>query len=82
MAKIEYYKETEPKGEFVIIVEGASEEKVEVSDETLEKEFYELVNDGMHDKLTHMPAEARAKMRHTIEKIINEGASGLICILV
>ena len=44
---IDYYKETEPKGEFVIIVEGASEEKVEVSDETLEKEFYELVNDGM-----------------------------------
>jgi stage IV sporulation protein A len=46
------------------------------------RSLYELVNDGMHDKLTHMPAEARAKMRHTIEKIINEGASGLICILV
>lgn len=44
---IEYYKETEPKGEFVIIVEGASEDKAEVSDEVIEKEFYELVNGGM-----------------------------------
>jgi 16S rRNA (cytidine1402-2'-O)-methyltransferase len=44
---IEYYKETEPKGEFVIIVEGSSEEKNEVSDEIIEKEFYELVNGGM-----------------------------------
>jgi stage IV sporulation protein A len=46
------------------------------------RSLYELVNDGMHDKLTHMPREARAKMGQTIEKIINEGASGLICILV
>ena len=46
------------------------------------RSLYELVNDGMHDKLTHMPPEARTKMGQTIEKIINEGASGLICILV
>ncbi len=44
---IEYYKENEPKGEFVLIIEGAADEKEEVSDETLEKEFFELVEGGM-----------------------------------
>ncbi len=44
---IEYYKENEPKGEFVLVIEGAAEEKEEVSDETLEKEFFELVEGGM-----------------------------------
>ena len=43
----EYYKENEPKGEFVLVIEGAAEEKEEVSDETLEKEFFELVEGGM-----------------------------------
>ena len=46
------------------------------------RSLYELVNDGMHEKLSHLPGEARAKMCQTIEKIVNEGASGLICILV
>lgn len=44
--------------------------------------LYEMVNDGMNAKLTHMPDESREKMCRTIEKIINEGASGLICILL
>ena len=42
----------------------------------------ELVCDGMNAKLLHMPDESRAKMGQTLEKIINEGASGLICILL
>ena len=42
----------------------------------------ELVKDGMNAKLMHLPDDARAKMGQTIEKIINEGASGLICILL
>ena len=42
----------------------------------------DLVNDGMYTNLTHLPEDARAKMGQTIEKIINEGASGLICILL
>ena len=44
--------------------------------------LYELVGDSMNAKLLHMPEESRLKMGQTIEKIINEGASGLICILV
>ncbi len=46
------------------------------------RSLYELVNDGMQAKLLHMPDESRLKMGQTIEKIINEGASGLICILL
>lgn len=46
------------------------------------RSLYELVNDGMHSKLMHMSDESRAKMSQTLERIINEGASGLICILL
>lgn len=46
------------------------------------RSLYELVNDGMSSKLTHMSDESRAKMSQTLERIINEGASGLICILL
>lgn len=48
----------------------------------LGRSLYELVSDGMNAKLLHMPDESRAKMGQTLEKIINEGASGLICILI
>ena len=46
------------------------------------RSLYELVNDDMCTKLTHMPDESRQKMSKTLERIINEGASGLICILL
>ena len=46
------------------------------------RSLYELVNDDMYSKLMHMPDESRMKMGQTLERIINEGASGLICILL
>jgi len=46
------------------------------------KSLHELVNEGLAAKLNHMPEAARAKMRETLEKIINEGSSGLICIIL
>jgi stage IV sporulation protein A len=46
------------------------------------RSMYDLVKDGMNAKLMHMPDEARNKMGETLERIINEGASGLICILL
>ncbi len=46
------------------------------------KSLYELVNEGLHTKLEHMPDESRAKLSETLERIINEGSSGLICILL
>ncbi len=46
------------------------------------KSLHELVNEGMHGKLIRMPEDARNKMRETIERVINEGANGLICIIL
>ena len=46
------------------------------------KSLYELVNEGLHTKLAHMPEESRQKLSQTLERIINEGSNGLICILL
>lgn len=46
------------------------------------KSVHELVNEGLHNKLYRMPSDARAKIGETIEKIINDGCNGLICIIL
>ena len=44
--------------------------------------LYEHLYDGMSGKLSNMPDDSREKLADTLGKIINEGASGLICILI
>lgn len=46
------------------------------------KSLYELMNEGLHTKLDHMPEESRRRLSETLERIINEGSSGLICIIL
>jgi len=46
------------------------------------KSLYDLVNEGLHTKLLHMPEDAREKMGETLSRIINEGSNGLICIIL
>lgn len=46
------------------------------------KSLNELVNEGLQAKLLHMPQDARARLQQTLERIINEGCDGLICILL
>ena len=46
------------------------------------KSLHELVNEGLQNKLLHMPQEARARLQETLERVINEGCSGLICIIL
>ncbi len=46
------------------------------------KSLYELVNDGLHTKLSKMPDESRMKLKETLSRIINEGSGGLICIIL
>lgn len=46
------------------------------------KSLHELVNEGLHNKLYRMPPDARNKLRETLERIINDGCSGLICIIL
>ena len=49
---------------------------------TFGKSLHELVNEGLHNKLYRMPQDARLKFQETIERIINEGCGGLICIIL
>lgn len=46
------------------------------------KSLYELVNEGLHNKLSKMPDDARMKLKDTLQRIINEGSGGLICIIL
>lgn len=46
------------------------------------KNLHELVNEGLHTKLEHLPSESRAKFSRTLERLINEGSGGLICIIL
>ncbi len=46
------------------------------------KSLYELVNEGLHNKLYRMPNDARIKIKETVERIINDGCNGLICIIL
>ncbi|MBQ1262852.1 MAG: stage IV sporulation protein A [Oscillospiraceae bacterium] len=46
------------------------------------KSLHELINEGLHNKLYRMPTDARMKLQETIERIINEGCGGLICIIL
>ncbi len=46
------------------------------------KTLYELITEGIRGKLDNMPDDARVKLGETLEKIVNEGSGGLICILL
>ncbi|MDE5556336.1 MAG: stage IV sporulation protein A [Ruminococcus sp.] len=46
------------------------------------KSLHELVNEGLHNKLFKMPVDARLKLQETLERVINEGCSGLICFIL
>ena len=46
------------------------------------KSLHELVNEGLQSKLAKMPEDAQEKLQETLERIINEGSGGLICIIL
>lgn len=46
------------------------------------KSLHELVNEGLQNKLAKMPEEAQGKLQETLERIVNEGSGGLICIIL
>ena len=46
------------------------------------KSLNELVNEGLQTKLAKMPEEAQVKLQETLERIVNEGSGGLICIIL
>ena len=46
------------------------------------KSVYALIQEGLNAKLIRMPEEVRGKFRGTLSRIVNEGASGLICLIL
>ena len=46
------------------------------------KPLSELVREGLSNKLMHMPSDTQIKIQQTLEKIINEGSGGMVCILL
>lgn len=46
------------------------------------KSLHELVSEGLNNKLNRMPEDAQEKIQETLQRIINEGSGGLICIIL
>ena len=46
------------------------------------RSVYDLVQDGLNAKLVQMPADVRGKFRGTLTRIVNDGANGLICLIL
>lgn len=46
------------------------------------KSLHELVNEGLSNKLMRMPEDAQIKIQETLQRIINDGSGGLVCIIL
>ena len=46
------------------------------------KSLHSLVNEGLQNKLACMPEDAQIKLQQTLDRIVNEGSGGLICIIL
>ena len=46
------------------------------------KSVYDLIQEGLTAKVIRMPDDVRTKFRGTLSRIVNEGATGLICLIL
>ena len=46
------------------------------------KPIYDLVKDGMSLKTNNLPPEVRMRLRDAVNRMVNEGCNGLICIML
>lgn len=46
------------------------------------KSLYDIAGESLATKIRRMPADAQNKLRETLQRIINEGSGGLICIIL
>ena len=46
------------------------------------RSVYDMIREGMTAKVIGMPQEVRGKFRGTLSRIVNEGATGLICLIL
>ena len=65
------------------LLSGFEEDPVKIWDSNIfGKSLHDLVNEGLHTKLARMPMDARMRVQETVERVINEGCNGLVCILL
>ncbi|MDP3050550.1 MAG: stage IV sporulation protein A, partial [Eubacteriales bacterium] len=46
------------------------------------KTLHDLVREGIQNKLHRMPENAQVKLQETLQRIVNDGSGGLICIII
>lgn len=46
------------------------------------KSMYDIASEGLVSKINHMSGESQSKIQETLQRIINEGSGGLICIIL
>lgn len=46
------------------------------------KSLHDLVREGIQNKLHKMPENTQAKLQETLQRIVNDGSGGLICIII
>jgi stage IV sporulation protein A len=46
------------------------------------RSVHDLIQDGITSKLLRTPEEVRSKFRGTLQRIVNEDAQGLICLIL
>ena len=76
---------TEKQSEELImyLLDGFDEDPAKIWESNIfGKSLHDLVNEGLHNKLCKMPSDARMKLQETLERIINDGCSGLICFIL
>lgn len=62
--------------------EFESDPKAIWSTDIFGKSLHELVKEGLSNKLNNLPDDVRDKMQQTLQRIVNEGDGGVLCILL
>lgn len=67
--------------DLIAYLQGENPEKLWESN-IFGKSVYDLIQEGITSKLVRTPEDVRSKFRGTLTRIVNEGANGLICIIL
>lgn len=71
----------EQSRELIDYLQGQEPEKLWQSN-IFGKSVYDLIQEGLSAKLVRLPEDVRGKFRGTLGRIVNEGATGLVCIIL
>lgn len=67
--------------DLISYLSGESPEKLWESN-IFGKSVYEMIREGLTSKLIRTPEDVRGKFRGSLTKIVNEGANGLVCLIL